>query len=403
MLAHMKTYFVPQTLDDIMEMKERGDSENTTLEYKSCLLFNQKNDKIFETLSKEITAFANSIGGVLIIGIEEDKNRGISEVVPITDEKKHESWIEDGLLPRITPSLHFLVKKIEINEGHILVINVPASRNAPHQSADKRYYARRLFRVDQLLAFEIDDIRRRTVAIDGGAKLSVLFQNGEIIFEVENTGIGPIFDIWVSIEGIENNVIASEWTPKLNRPYTEPFKIIHSKEKRNFPGAGFQFFQHHLEDRMDVTIYYTDEDEKQHQKNYTYYLKDFDSTTRLRTPQEELIEKGVQNLEKLERTLSNLSRDIHEMRESAFLPSGFNLSKTTLSVLAGEENVKWPGAVLSFQALAEILEVDFETALEIHRKLFGATHYVGGKNTPLEEIEFPDDVKEKILQRLVLP
>lgn len=402
-MAHMMTYFVPKTLDDILEMKERGDSENATLEFKSCRLFNQKNDKVFELLSKEITAFANSIGGVLIIGIEENDDRGISEVVPITDQKKHESWIEDGLLSRITPSLHFSVNRIEIDEGHILVINVPASRNAPHQSADKRYYARRLFRVDQLLAFEIDDIRRRTVASAGGANLSVLFQSGAISFEIENTGIGPIFDIWIAIEGIENNAIAREWTPGLSRPYTDPFKIIHPKEKRSFPGAGFHFFQNHLEDQMDITLHYTDEDEKKHQQTYTYYMKDFDSTTRFKAPQEELIEQGVQNLERLEKTLSNLSRDIHEMRESAFLPSGFNLSKTTLSFLAGEENVKWPGSALSFQALAEILEVDFETALKIQREVFGAAHYVGGQNTPLKEVELPEEVKEKIAHRLVLP
>lgn len=386
-----------------MEMKERGDSENATLEYKSCRLFRQKNDKVFDLLSKEITAFANSIGGVLIIGIEEDEARGISEVVPISDEKKHESWIEDGLLSRITPSLNFSVTRIRAGEGHILVINVPASRNAPHQSADKRYYARRLFRVDQLLAFEIDDIRRRTFASDGGARLAVFFQDGAVSFEIENTGIGPIFDIWITIEGIENNAIAREWTPGLSRPYTEPFKIIHSKEKRNFPGAGFQFFQDHLEDRMDIVLHYTDEDDKTHQKNYTYYLKDFHCATRFKSPKEQLFEEGVQSIERLEKTLSSLSRDIHEMRESAFFPSGFNLSKTTLSFLTGKENVKWPGGVLSFQALAEILDVDLGTALKIQREVFGANHYVGGQNTPLEEVDLPEEVKERIASLLVIP
>src|SRR5690606_32745242 len=102
-------------------------------------------------------------------------------------------------------------------------------------------------------------------------------------------------------------------------------------------------------------------------------------------------------------TLSNLSRDVHEMRESAFFPSGFNLSKTTLSVLAGEENVKWPGSAMSFQALAEILEVDFETAFKIHKEVFGAAHYVGGQNIPLEEIGWPEEIKEKIARRLILP
>lgn len=45
-------YFVPQTLEHILEIPDRGESENATLEFKSCRLFDQKNDKIFETLSK---------------------------------------------------------------------------------------------------------------------------------------------------------------------------------------------------------------------------------------------------------------------------------------------------------------------------------------------------------------
>lgn len=396
-------YFLPQTLSDILEMKDRGDSESATLEFKSCRLFNQKNDKVFETLSKEITAFANSIGGVLIIGVEEDEHRAISEVDPITDNKKHESWIEDGLLSRISPNLHFSITKIEAGEGFLLVINVPASRNAPHQSADKRYYARRLFRVDQLLAFEIDDIRRRAVASSGGANLSVVFRGGAVSFEIENTGIGPIFDIGITIEGIDNDALAREWTPGLGRPYTDPFKIIQPKEKRSFLGAGFEFFEKHLEDRMAVTLHYTDEDEKPQVKTYTYYLKDFYSTARLRRPQEEIIEKGVQNLEKLERTIARLQGDIHKIRESAFFPSGFNLSKTTLSILSGEKDVKWPGGALSFQALAEILEVDFETALKIQRDVLGASHHVGGKNVSLAEVDLPEVVKEKIAKRLMLP
>lgn len=396
-------YFVPQTLEHILEMRDRGDSESATLEFKSCRLFDQKNDKIFETLSKEITALANSIGGVLIIGVEEDTDRRISKIVPVADGKKHEAWIEDGLLSRITPSLHLAITRIEADGGHLLVIDVPLSLNAPHQSADKRYYARRLFRVDPLLAFEVDDIRRRVAAIASGASLSVLFQGAAISFAITNEGIGAVFNVWIEIDGIENSAIAKFWTPGLGRPYTEPFRIIHPGENRNFLGAGFDFFQDHLEDRMDVTLHYADADENQHRKTYTYYLKDFHSTIRLSSPQEKLLEQGTKNLEKLERTLSELARDIHEIRERAFHPSGFNLSRTTLAVLSGEENVKWPGEALSFQALAEVLDVDFETAAKIQQEIFGAAHYLGGRNTPVDEIDLPDQVKNKIRQYLKLP
>lgn len=397
------TYFRPQTPDDITTMKERGDAEGATLEYKSSRLFEQKNEKVFETLSRELTAFANALGGVLIIGIEEDDNRQISDIAPILDNSRNETWLEDGLLSRISPSLQLSISRIEIDGGHLIVIDVPQSRNAPHQAADKRYYARRLFRVDPLLAFEVDDIRRRTSSSSVGAGLSMMFQGGSVSFSIKNEGLGNIFDVSIQIEGIENSSIAEAWNPGLDRPYTEPFRIIHSGETRNFLGVGFNFLEERLQDQMNVKLFYADEEGKQHQRTYTYYLKDFRSTFRLKSPNEEVLENGVKQLEKIERTLGDLSRDIKSIRESAFHPTGINFSSTTLTTLKSDKEVKWPGEFLTFQALAEVLGVDMSTAVKIQRELFGAAHYVGGVNRPLDEIDLPDEVKERIRQRLILP
>ncbi|PBB52314.1 MULTISPECIES: hypothetical protein [Mesorhizobium] len=154
---------------------------------------------------------------------------------------------------------------------------------------------------------------------------------------------------------------------------------------------------------MDVHLQYTDEDGKQHQKTYTYYLKDFHSTYRIKSPNEEVLEQGIKRLENIERTLTNLSRDIKTMQESAFHPTGLNFSRTTLATLSSRAEMKWPGQFLTFQALAEVLEIDVESALRIQNEIFGASHYQGGVNKPLEDIDLPDDIKERIRQRLILP
>ncbi|MER8577663.1 ATP-binding protein [Mesorhizobium sp. M1423] len=397
------TYFRPRTIDDILEMKERGDAEGATLEYKSSRLFEQKNEKIFETLSKELTALANAIGGILIIGIDEDNERRILDVRPIEDPSKNETWLEDGLLSRIAPSLQISIERIDVERGHLLVLDVPPSRNAPHQAADKRFYARRLFRIDPLLTFEVEDIRRRVSSLSSGASLSITFQSGGVSFSIRNEGLGHIFDVSIQIAGIENANIAQEWTPGLERPYTEPFRIIHSGETRNFLGAGFEFLRDRLEDRMDVELRYTDEDRKEHQKTYTYYLKDFHSTYGIKSPNEEVLEQGIKRLANIERILSDLSRDLKVMRESAFHPTGLNFSRTTLAALSKSPDMKWPGQFLTFQALAEILEIDIESALTVQSELFGASHYLGGVNKPLQDIDLPNDIKERIRQRLILP
>ncbi|MEO1243966.1 MAG: ATP-binding protein [Pseudomonadota bacterium] len=395
-------YLKPHTIDDILEMQRRGDEEGATLEYKSSRIFSQKNEKIFESLSREITAFANAIGGVLIIGVE-DQERRIADIVPITDSTKHESWLEDGLLACISPSLQISIDRIDAENGHILVIDVPPSRNAPHQAADKRFYARRLFRVDPLLTYEVDDIRRRVASSPNGASLSIIFQSGSVSFSIKNEGIGPIFDVSVQIEGVENTTIAQQWTPGLGRPYTEPFKIIHSGETRYFLSAGFEFFQKHLEDRMNVCLYYTDEDEKKHQKNFTYYLQDFHNTFSPNAPYKDVFEKGIKQLERVERTITDLANNAESIQDSAFHPTGLNFSKTTLAVLSNRAEVMWPGEFLSYEGIAEVLEIDIETALKIKRELFGASHHIGGENKALEEIDLPDDIKKRIRQRLILP
>ena len=395
-------YFKPDTLDDLYEMKRRGDEEGATLEYKSSRIFNQKNEKVFESLSKELTAFANTIGGALIIGVE-DEQRRIAEIAPITDSTKHESWLEDGLLTCISPSLQITIKRIDADGGHILVIDVPPSRNAPHQAADKRYYARRLFRIDPLLAFEVDDIRRRIASSTNGANLSVIFDSGSISFSINNEGIESIFDASIQVDGIENTSIAQQWSPGLTRPYTEPFRVIHSGETRHFPGAGFEFFQRNLEDRMEVSLHYTDEFGKSHQRSYTYFLKDFHNTHSLKVRSEELLSQGVKQLERIDQSIADLVNNIKLIRESAFHPTGLNLSRTTLAALSNQAEIKWPGESLSYEAIAEVLEIDIDTAIKIQRELFGASCFIGGTNKALEDIDLPDDVKERICQRLILP
>ncbi|MCF3592909.1 ATP-binding protein [Rhodobacteraceae bacterium LMO-12] len=396
-------YLIPRTIHDIQEMKERGDSEGATLEFKSSRLFEQKNDKVFETLSREVTALANAIGGALIIGVEEDGEKRISEIVPIQDTAKDEEWLENGLLSRISPSLQLSIERIEAEGGHLLILDVPASRNAPHQAADKRYYSRRLFRVDPLLSYEVDDIRRRVSSSSTGPSLSLMFEGGGVSFSIKNDALGDVFDVSIQIDKIENSVIAQQWTPGLDRPYTEPFKIIHSGETRNFLGVGFEFLKKHLDDRMDVSLIYFDGEGKQHEKTYTYYLKDFHSTFRLKSPNEDVLDQGVERLENIERSLKELSRSLKTIQDSAFHPTGLNFSKTTLETLSTKANVKWPGQFLTFQALAEILEVDFEVALKVQHEIFGASHLAGGTNQPLEEIDLPEEVKERIRQRLILP
>ena len=54
-------------------------------------------------------------------------------------------------------------------------------------------------------------------------------------------------------------------------------------------------------------------------------------------------------------------------------------------------------------AIAEVLDVDQETAWTIWEKLYGAFHMLSGTNTPLDQIDLSDEVREKVKTLLKLP
>lgn len=399
----MKNYFIPQTAEDLNFLKDSGASEGPWLEFKSADLLGRKNDQIFDVLSKEITAFANSDGGVLIVGIEEGSERHISRIVPVLDPSKNESWFENGLLPRIYPLVSYAIKFIPFDEGQVIVFDVPASFSGPHQAGDKRFYARRQFRVDPLLPFEIEDIRRRKPKKGCLAEIRMVADEGSINFAIENSGSEPIFDVKIRIPGVENIEIAHQWNPGLRRPYTEPFKQLNSGEHRHFPGGGYEIFVEKLHDRMIVAVDYCDSQGRSYTNETVYFLKDLDTTVRERGPFEGFAKDGVAQLRILNDRLREISRSLTDIKESAFSSSGLALSKTTLEAILGNSELKWPGWLLNYNALSEILDVDITTALKIQQQLFAEHHLVGGQNVSLDDFDVSDEVKDKIRRRLNFP
>lgn len=395
-------YPIPKSEADLLTMQVDGEAEGPYLEYKSGRLFESKNEKIFETLSKEITAFGNSAGGVIIIGVEEDSNRCISEIKPIFDETKTDSWIENGLLTRINPPISLNINTLDVRGGKIFVIDVPASHAAPHQAGDRKYYARRLYRVDPLLAFEINDIRRRTIENPLRVSMSLSFSEGLINFTIRNEGFVPVFDISINVDGIDNSEIASQWSPPLGRPYSEPFRVLYPESEHHFLGSGYDFFQKKLTDSFVVNLTFTDSEGVAHKKIYQHYLKDYEGTQTQRTNSEKIM-KGIETqLTGVNETLRGLLNANKNMNESFVHSSGLNLSKTTLDALSKSQDWKWSGANLSPMALAEVLEVDTDTAYKVYRGLYGQQHIMGGRNIDLSELDVDEDVKDKIQKKLII-
>ena len=54
---------------------------------------------------RSITAFANSAGGVLVVGVEDGTRRVVGSSSPLADEERLASLIADRIEPRLVPGL----------------------------------------------------------------------------------------------------------------------------------------------------------------------------------------------------------------------------------------------------------------------------------------------------------
>lgn len=125
------------------------------------------------SLSKQVSAFSNSAGGRIFVGLDDDGQ--IDGGVPV-DLKPGgtRSWLEDIIHQLVDPRLgRFNVFEVPHGDGSVpesaiwpghavYVLEVPASEDAPHQARDHRYYLRIAGKSRPMGHIHLRDIQRRT-------------------------------------------------------------------------------------------------------------------------------------------------------------------------------------------------------------------------------------------------
>ena len=133
--------FVDITLNDIEGLKNDEISEGRDIDYK-LLLDLDSDDKKRELLS-DISSFANSNGGFLIYGIQED-NGIIQDIcgfeISNLDEMKLK--IENLLRTSIEPRISKVeIKSLDLqNNLKVLILKIPKSWSAPHVVKHKKHW-----------------------------------------------------------------------------------------------------------------------------------------------------------------------------------------------------------------------------------------------------------------------
>lgn len=138
-------------IQDIQNLIDSGIKESLTLEYKKELGKNKE-------IAIDISAFANTSGGVIVYGVEEE--RGIPISLSWINNKGIKERIENVILSNIQPKLEgYKIKQIDNpsnREKSVFVVTIPESINVPHM-ANYRYYKRHHFKSEPMDDYEVKD------------------------------------------------------------------------------------------------------------------------------------------------------------------------------------------------------------------------------------------------------
>lgn len=181
----------------IERMISDGIEEDLHLDYKaagSLAKLPTKRDEIV----KDVTAFANSDGGVIIYGVREfsghEKSHRPEKIDPIVRADISKEWLEQVISnasPRISNIRIHPVTVAADPTKCLYVVEIPKG-NTAHQANDGRYYRRYNFESVFMRDYEVRDLmnRNRNPELEVEAYLAIRnsWEESGLIFKVKNVG-----------------------------------------------------------------------------------------------------------------------------------------------------------------------------------------------------------------------
>jgi predicted HTH transcriptional regulator len=109
---------------ELLDLIEEG--ENIQCEFKRKFSTHNK-------IARELIAFANTKGGYVLFGVDDDK-----KIVGVESEKETTELVKDAALNYCEPPLNYSIEYREIDGKEIVIVDVPESKNKPHRIQDFR-------------------------------------------------------------------------------------------------------------------------------------------------------------------------------------------------------------------------------------------------------------------------
>ena len=107
---------------ELLELIEEG--ENIQCEFKRHFTTPEK-------IAREMIAFANTKGGYIIFGVDDDR-----EVIGVDSEKSESEMIKDAADNYCEPPLNYSIDFIEVYGKEVVIVSIPESEDKPHRIQD---------------------------------------------------------------------------------------------------------------------------------------------------------------------------------------------------------------------------------------------------------------------------
>jgi uncharacterized protein (UPF0335 family) len=355
----------PRNRNDVDKLIQNQVQENLHLDYKaSGAIDHSKRAEI----TKDVSAFANSDGGIIVYGVVEQNNIPVSIDTGIDHRKFSREWLEQVINTNISPRIDGIeiVQIVLSSDRSIYAVSVPTSFRGPHQSADKKYYKRYNFQSVAMEDYEINDIRNRKSSVVPLVNFDAYMKEHNIVFlEVANIGEFPALDVMFSFTP------SLSWHDDAHYP-----KLFSNGCKFLPPGRKHHFFYHTYVDvvnneripkSFNVEVSYIHPSISQRITD-TFHIDfmDYYNSTVVDSEIKEQTETLKEHLQRLTKEIATLTSHIEQLSNIAGA-TGLDVSVRTLRnirhiVNAEQEIEKIDPRYADVNVFREVLGVDIQLA-----------------------------------------
>lgn len=369
MSNHALPYDHPQTVEALQSIIDRGLTESIHLEFKRSDALTS--DKSSKEISKDVSSFANSDGGVIIYGIAEEDHKPTKLDGGVEHDKWSKERIEDIIQSNVAPRLKGLrISQVQLTaERSAYVVSVPRSERGPHQDrVTWRYFKRHNFKSSPMEDYEVNDVRNRRTHLPALISVRVDVVKGMLLnVVVENVGDTAASDIQFKIDP------PLYWKHGEPPAFTNGVRSLLAKKKLSFLyGSAPNVLggtSSYVREFVVETSYFHHGVQKRITDRFEIDLNSLNGTL------QEQSDLQIQ-AERLEKAFVALTKEIGEVKDQLSQlsnladPTGLALSVTTLRNLAHLFSVpshieKIDPRSCSWQTFQEVLRVDSQTAIRL--------------------------------------